>query len=276
MSINVTSAFETLWSSEVTNALQRNGSLLRGTVDIVSGVKASTYKFPTAGTFTVQKNKERHADLVPNNTTHGTVTATLNNYHASDYVDDLDQLKTSVNLRSIYTSNIVKGLGRSIDDDIMLALAAAATAGNTTNSNAAAAMSVDLLAEMLAISKANDAFEQGSMTLVITPGVERKILGVSGLTSGDFISEVPTQNGVRKRLMGMDIVVTSDTSLISSTTHTIYAYPKSAIGLAIGSDVAVSVREVPQKDSWIVKGSASFGSVAKQTGAVVRSLVTVS
>lgn len=277
MSVNAGNSFETKWNVEVTEALQRRGSLLRDTVDLVSGVEASTYNFPTAGSFTSQKNKARHADLVPNNTDHDIATATLADYHASDYISDLDQFKTQVQFRNIYTRGITSSLGRDMDTDILTSLAAGATADNTTNSNAAAAMSVDLVAEMVSILKENDAWEMQEMALIITPAIERVMLGVSALTSGDFVSEKPTQMGVRKQIMGMDVIVHSDITLGSGAgTHTAYAYPKQAIGFALGQDINTRVDYVPQKDSWLAKGSTSFGSVAKQPNAIARMLVTIS
>lgn len=277
MSTNASNSFETKWWMEVTEALQRRGSLLRPTVDVVNNVQASTYKFPTSGSFTSQKNKATGADLTPNNTAHGTVTATLADYHASDLIQDLDQFKTSVQFRNIYTRGITSRLGRDIDTDIIASLAAGATTDNTTNSNAAAAVSVDLVAEMVSILKSNDAWELGEMALVITPDVERAMLGVAALTSGDFVSENVTDSGNRKRIMGLDVIVHSDTALGEGAgTHTCYAYPKQAIGMAMGKDISTRVDFIPLKDAHQVMGKASFGSITKQADAIAKMLVTIS
>lgn len=276
MSNNIINSFETQWSTEAEIQFQREGSLLKTTVDNVKVMGASTYKFHTAGTFTSVKNKPRHAELISNNTDHGTVEAILNNFHSSDYVDSLDMIKNNIDVRKIYTNGITYALGREMDEEILDAIAAEANlAANTTNSNSAAAASVDLFAEALAILKSNDSFRPGNTTLIITPGVERKLLAVSGLTSGDFISEAPTQNGVRKRLMGMDIIVHSSDTLISGNTHTCYAYSKEAVGLAIGQDISIKSNYVADKDSWIISGSCSFGAVAKKANGIARLIVTV-
>ena len=148
MSAFAGSAFITTFNAEVTDAFQRRSALLRSSVRTQNGVVGSTYKFPVIGKFGVQKNKARHADVDLQNVTHSQVTATLDNYHSADMIEDLDQFKTNINFRDAYTRNLSSALARVQDDIIIAAIAAASSATYSTNADATQAVTnLDPLAE---------------------------------------------------------------------------------------------------------------------------------
>lgn len=275
-SYTISQTFNTLWSNEISIAFQRQGSLLQPATQKITLQKGQTYK-PHILAATTYTTKERGGNLIAQNADHSVGTLTFSDAYSCHLVDDLDLLKTNVDVRRSYTKNIINALGKSFDDNILTALSSAATAANTTNSNSAAVVSIDLLSEAVSIAKSNYAFSANDMTFILTPGVERKINGITGFTSSDFISkDQPLNSGSRTTLMGANVIILPDSGLVNSTTHTCYLVNNTATQLVVNKDISVSTDWLPEKFSYQVAGSCSSGAVVVQPAGVIRLLVTVS
>lgn len=276
MSVFAGSSFITTFNAEVSDAFQRRSALLRNTVRVQNNVVGSTYKFPVIGKFGTQKNKARHADVDLQNVTHSQVTATLDNYHSADMIEDLDQFKTNIQFRDAYTRNISSALARVQDDIILAAVNAGSTSALSTNGDAAQTMTtLDPIAEAAAILKAQDVdFESGDVTLVISPAVERKLMTIAQFASSDYVNSSPTETGTENRLFGMKVVVHSALAVAANSTNTCLAYAKDAVGLAIGKDLVTDIERVPEKDGWLVMGKLSMGAVSILPSGIARMKIT--
>ena len=85
MAQNVTSAFVTLFESEVKQAYQGE-ALLRGTMRSRQNVQGNTVKFPKIGKG-VATVRVPQTDVTPLNVTYSQVTATMSDYIAAEYSD---------------------------------------------------------------------------------------------------------------------------------------------------------------------------------------------
>ena len=127
---DVSDAFVAQYESEVHLAYQRQGSLLRQTVRQATGIVGSTDTFQKMGTGQATQ-KSRHGLVTPMNPDHTSVSVTLQDYYAGDYVDKLDLLKIRHDERTALVNTGAYALGRKTDD---LILAALGTATNDTGS----------------------------------------------------------------------------------------------------------------------------------------------
>jgi hypothetical protein len=89
MAQNVTTAFVTLFESEVKQAYQAE-SVLRGTTRMRTGVAGNTVKFPKIGKG-VATPRVPQTDVTPLNVTYAQVTATMSDYIAAEYSDIFHQ-----------------------------------------------------------------------------------------------------------------------------------------------------------------------------------------
>ena len=132
---SLSNSFVTMFSDDVKQAYQQMSSKLVDSVRVVRNVTGSTYKFHKLSKGGSIKNKARFEDLTamsdtsksltsPGAYTGGTaqnsiVTATLNNFHSAEYVDDLDQFKTNIDLRATFATAIASALSRAVDQEII-------------------------------------------------------------------------------------------------------------------------------------------------------------
>ena len=89
MAQNVTTAFVTLFESEVKQAYQVE-SVLRGTTRMRTGVQGNTVKFPKIGKG-VATARVPQTDVTPLNVTYSQITATMEDYIAAEYSDIFHQ-----------------------------------------------------------------------------------------------------------------------------------------------------------------------------------------
>lgn len=256
MSTTVDELFITKWESELSMAFQRTESLLRSTVKNYHGV-GEKFSFPRMRTVGVQRNKARHADLVPSDASEDRREAVISTVHSSVLIDDLDLVRTNVDLRTAYSKAIVAAVNRDIDDIILEELA------NTTNEVTLPTSGVldgDGLAKISeALTDLDVPF--GDRTIVVSPSGMTDMLLDTTLVSNDFVRKGAYESGVIKGVFGFNVIQHTGLGDGSDSGHKqVFAYHRDAVGLAIAKDVTMKVGWVDMKDAWLVTAKCAVGA----------------
>ena len=274
MSASITNAFITQFEAEVHMAYQRMGSKLKSLVRTVNGVSGESVKFQKVGTGEAT-SKARHAEVVAMNISHTHVTATLADFYASDYVDNLDELKTNIDERSVVANNAAYALGRQTDSIITDAMSSATTLANTAGAQGgtvATYMNGDKFQEMQALFGTNDVPDDGQRYWAIGPNQWANLLDDDQWSRMEYIgsNELPFSgmNYTAKKFLGFLVFVHSGLDTSGSTDRHTIAWHKSSMGLGVGSEVRTEVNYIPEKVSHLMTSYLSMGSILIDTNGI--------
>jgi hypothetical protein len=280
-----------MFSDDVKQAYQQMSSKLVDSVRVVRNVTGSTYKFHKLSKGGSIKNKNRFEDITvmsdtskgslsPGVYTGGTaqnsiVTATLNNFHSGEYVDDLDLFKTNIDLRSTFSTAIAGALSRAVDQEIIDTLNTNATTDQSPF-NIAGLTKANLLLVHERLNSldvpAND------RVLVISPAALTDLLTDTNLVSAadGQIANGALATGFIPSVFGFRVVISNLLSNTGTTAgvRTCFAMQKEAVGLALAQDITTRIDYVPQKASSIVLGTMSGGSAVIDTDGIVTVNIT--
>jgi hypothetical protein len=284
----VSNAFVTQFADDVVHLSQQKLSKLAGSVRTVRGVNGSVYKFNTLGKGGYIKNKSRFEDItvmsdsnkslggsgsyVGGTAAHATVTATLNNYVAGEYVDDFDMFKVNFDFRQTYAESIAAALARAYDNEIIAQLDAASPSTTVTASGGLTKAKFLEIAEGL---NSNDV-DTNDRFIVMSPAALTDLLSDSGVTTAADgpISNTALATGYIPNFLGFNVIVSNLLNTASTGVRKCYAFQKNSLGLAIGKDVTAMINYVPQKVSYLVAGEFSAGAAVIDTTGVVLINVT--
>jgi hypothetical protein len=261
MSTSIDQAFITQFESEVHVAFQRMGSKLQGMVRSKSSVNGSTVRFQKVGTGSAS-TKSRHGNVTPMNVDHSYVEATMEDWYAADYCDDLDEIKVNIQERQILAQAGASALGRKADDLILTQLDA------TTNTDTEAGtdtLATSSHAKVLAVARyfgEQDVPEDGQRFWAISPDAWNTLLSITAFASADYVGpgELPYKGGMMARQwLGFTWFVHSGLSKSGNIRKT-FAWHKSAVGLGTGQEVNTRIDYVPEKASNLVNSKMSMGA----------------
>jgi hypothetical protein len=279
-----------MFADDVKQAYQQSTSNLMNAVRVVRGVVGSTYKFNTLTKGGSIKNKARFEDIVVMSDTsksltspgaytgstaqNATVTATLANYHAGEYVQSLDEIKTNIDMRSTFSQAIASAMARAADQAIVDSLDGGTptnikyTAQGASGLNKAALLEVHEALNVLNVPT-------GDRTLLISPAALSDLLTDTTLVSSDngVITNQALTTGRIPNILGFQVVV-STLLTADSVVRKCYALHKQSVGLAVGSDLNVSINYVPQKASNLILGEMSLGAAFIDADGIVEIQVT--
>ena len=284
----VSNAFVTQFADDVIHAAQQKTSKLAGSVRTVRNVIGSTYKFNTLSKGGYIKNKSRFEDITVMSdsskslggsgaytggvASHATVTATLNNYVAGEYVDDFDQLKTNFDFRQTYAESIGAALARAYDTEIVTVLDASSPSTTVTASGGLTKAKFLEVAEGLN----SNSVDTADRYIVMSPAALTDLLTDSGVTTAADgpISNTALATGFIPNFLGFNVIVSNLLNEASTGVRKCYAFQKNAVGLAVGKDVTAMINYVPQKVSHLVAGEFSAGAAVIDTTGVALINVT--
>lgn len=287
---SLSNSFVTMFSDDVKQAYQQMSSKLVDSVRVVRNVTGSTYKFHKLSKGGSIKNKARFEDLTamsdtsksltsPGAYTGGTaqnsiVTATLNNFHSAEYIDDLDQFKTNIDLRSTFAQSIAGALARAVDQEIISAFDSSTPTNIKTTAQGANGLNKAALLEVHQALNALDV-PTNDRVLLISPAALTDLLTDTTLVAAadGQLSNIALATGYIPSIFGFRIVV-SNLLTTDSVVRKCYAFQKESIGLALAQDITTRIDYVPQKASTIVLGTMSGGSVVIDEDGVVEIQVT--
>jgi DNA-binding transcriptional ArsR family regulator len=268
MATSITNAFITQFEAEVHMAYQRMGSKLKNLVRQVNGVNGNTVKFQKVAKGSAN-TKARHAEVVAMDLSHSTVSATLTDYYAADYVDKLDELKVNIDERQVVAQSAAYALGRKTDD-IIVDIADSATKLANNSSGTGTGMNLGKAQAMMELFNTNDVPDDNQRYWVIGPKQWSDLLSLDQFSRTEYVGEgeLPYAGGMTaKRWLGFLWFVHSGLNIASSDRETI-AFHKSSIGLGVGSDVKTEVNYIPEKVSHLITSMLSMGGTLIDTNGI--------
>lgn len=250
----------------------QNGSLLRSTVRVKTGVVGSTHVFPKIRKG-VATPRIPQADVTPMNIQHAKATATLTDWNAADYSDVYDLATLSFDERQELVDTAVMAIGRRLDQMIIDAMAASASSTQISQDVGGTNTGLNL-AKFLRAKRLMDDAGVPAMDRHIACSARaiEQALGETEVNSGDFNILRPLLEGTLKRYAGFDIhmIEARDEGGIpvANNIRNNFAYHKDAVGLAIGIDIRTDVNWIPEKTSTLINAMFKAGAVTVDTDGV--------
>jgi hypothetical protein len=274
MAISISNAFVTLFDAEVKQAYQAD-TVLRNTVRLRSGVQGATHKFPKigAGVATVRVPQ---TDVTPLNVEYTQATVTLSDYIAAEYSDIFNQAKVNFDERQELVQVVGKAIGRRADQLVIDSLAASGTGLTVshdiggTESN----LNVAKLREAKRLLDAGNVPMQDRFILIHASSLSN-LLSETAVTSSDFNTVKALVQGDINTFLGFNFVTIGDRSEGGlagggpGVDRNVYAWHKSAVGMAEGMGIRSEINYIPEKTSWLVASMLSAGAVAIDAGGIV-------
>lgn len=276
MAINISNAFVTLFDAEVKQAYQ-GAAQLRDTVRLRSGASSNTVKFPKIGKG-VATARIPQTDVTPLNVTYSQVTATMSDYNAAEYSDIFHQAKVNFDERRELVEVVSKAVARRQDQLIIDALNGSSTSLTvaktvvTSGSATASNLNVGKMIEAKKLLDANNVPSE-DRCLVIHANNVAGLLADERAISNDFAVKA-LLNGEVTAMLGFKIIVVGDRSEgglpLSTNDRTVFAFHKSAMGMAEGMGIKTEINYVPEKTSFLVNSMFSAGAVAIDDEGIVK------
>lgn len=274
MAVSISNAFVTLFDTEVKQAYQAD-AVLRNTVRLRTGVQASTHKFPKIGSG-VATARIPQTDVTPLNVSYSQATVTLADWIAAEYSDVFNAGKVNFEERQELVQVVGKAIGRRADQIIIDAIAASGTSltvsndigGTDTNLNVAK------LREAKRLMDAGNVPMEDRYILIHASNLSN-LLSETSVTSSDFNTVKALVQGDVNSFLGFNFVTIGDrsegglTGGGSGSDRTVYAWHKSAVGMAEGMGIRSEINYIPEKTSWLVSSMLSAGATAIDAGGIV-------
>ena len=272
MAQNVTTAFVTLFESEVKQAYQAE-SVLRGTMRSRTNVQGNTVKFPKIGKGTATVRVPQ-TDVTPLNVTYSQVTATMSDYIAAEYSDIFHQSHINFDERRELVEVVSKAIGRRIDQVCIDALNAAASPSTVATSvgGAASNMNIEKLRASAKALNENNVPASDRYMLIHASQLDA-LLGETEVTSSDFASVKALVQGEIDTFMGFRFITIGDRDeggLPKPSTRTCFAWHKDSMGYAESMAQKTEVNYIPEKTSFLVSSMFSAGSIAIDDEGIVK------
>ena len=277
MAQSITNAFVTLFDAEVKQAYQSESSLL-SCVRLRQGVTGQTYKFPKLGKGTATARIPQ-TDVTPLNVTYSQVTASMSDYNAAEYSDIFHQAKVNFDERSELVQVVSKAIGRRMDQLIIDALNSASspsTVAKTVVTSGSAAASNLNVGKLIAAKKALDAKNVpfDDRHIVVHANNLAGLLGDERAISSDFASIKALVSGEINTFLGFKFYVLGDRDEgglpLSTNDRSVFAFHRSACGMATNMAQKTEINYVPEKTSFLVNSMFSAGAVAIDDEGIVK------
>lgn len=274
MSTTIDDSFPTLFDAEVFVAYQRMGSKMRGSIREKPCVGAEAVQFNKYGQGTLG-TKDRHGLVPVMNGEHTHVSATPIDYYGGDYVDDLDEIKTNIDERSLITNALGYACGRKVDTRIIAAAeagVAAAGAGQLIEVNSTNGFVIAKVYELFKLFNEAEVPDDGGRYVFVSPEAWNNLLAITQFSSQDYLGSdgLPWASGTTaKRWLSFVWVMHSGLTKVS-TTRSCLAWHQSAIGLAVGTDIKTNFDWVPEKASHFAQARISCEAVAIENTGIVQ------
>jgi hypothetical protein len=266
MSTSIDQAFVTMYEGDVHEAYQRQGSLLRNTVRLKAVNPGEKCVFQITGKGQAGK-KTRHGNVPIMNIDHTNVTATMEDWYAAEYIDNLDELKINIDERMVAANGGAWALGRKIDDLVITPLA---TGTNVVAEGSAGLTKSKILSGFETLNNL-DVPDDGQRFAIVGAHQWNELLNISEFKSSDFASNMfPWLKGTEsKRWLNMTWILHTGLPLASGT-RSCFFYHRSAIGLGENCQIKAFIDWVPEKASHLVDHMMSAGAVKIDDNGIVK------
>jgi hypothetical protein len=274
MAIAISNAFVTLFDTEVKQAYQAD-AVLRNTVRLRTGVTAATHKFPKIGSGVAQVRIPQ-SDVTPLNVDYSQATVTLQDWIAAEYSDIFNQAKVNFDERQELVQVVGKAVARRADQLVINALAASSTSNTVATSIGGSGTNLNiekLIAAKKALDTKNVPMEDRFM--LVHAASLAGLLSETEVTSSDFNTVKALVQGQLDTFLGFKIITIGDRDeggLVgggSGQTRKVWAWHKSAVGMAESLGIRSEINYIPEKTSWLVASMFSAGAVAIDNTGIV-------
>ena len=264
---NLNNSFIKHYEAEVHNAYQRMGSKLRNTVRTRNNVKGSSAVFQKVGEVSVIDDKIYGRSISPDGPTRGSVDVPLKNYYTGDWIDALDELKTSNDEKMILAQAGAYALGRKTDEIIIKAMSSD-TEHTTIEASTLNKSSVLQAFETLG---ANDVPDDGQRFAIVGWKQWSNLLQINEFANADYIGDdnLPWKGTQAKQWLGTLWMPHSGTALNAGKRQCFW-YHRTAIGHAIGKDIATDISWHGDYASYFVSNMMSQGAKAIDPKGIVQ------
>jgi len=272
MAQNVTTAFVTLFESEVKQAYQGE-ALLRGTMRSRQNVQGNTVKFPKIGKG-VATVRVPQTDVTPLNVTYSQVTATMSDYIAAEYSDIFHQSHINFDERRELVEVVSKSIARRMDQICIDALNAAGSPStvSTDIGGVGSNMNIDKLRATAKAMNENNVPSENRFMLMHASQLDA-LLGETEVTSSDFASVKALVQGEIDSFMGFKIITMGDRDeggVPKPSTRSCFAWHRDSMGYAESIAQKTEVNYVPEKTSFLVSSMFSAGAIAIDDEGIVK------
>lgn len=272
MATSITASFVTSFEDKVHEVFQRNGSYLKDSVRLRTGVVGSTAVFNKVGKGTAT-TKSRHGTITPMNQEHTAPSCTLADFYAGDWFDKLDEAKINIDERDVIASGGAMALGRKVDDQITTVL------DTTTQSVVTLTVTnkANILATALEFAEAcwdNDVPNDGQVYGLVTPRYWSQLSTIDAFANADFVgvnglpfNDGPTiGNAEWKKWMGILWKMQTGLPGAGTATAKCFIYHKMAVAYAIAdaagnvagaNEVAADITWHGDRAAWFVNNMMS-------------------
>lgn len=264
---NLTPAFITEWSEDVTHLAEQKNSKLEDAVRTDRDVGAKTYQFNKMGSMAAVARPDGSTDSVSPNAPASTVQPTiLANYEAVILIPKFDEKKISFDAKSNYQLASVRAINRTKDDIVIAAL------GTSTASQNTYATMTEAAVQAQAFYLDSSDVEEEDRVLLYGSQQKQDLMGVEQFSNAFYRGmvnegEMQVFTGQNTPVLGFAKFIWSNRLPLSGANRICYAFAKYAVGFAIGQDLETDFWWNGDKRSWQITSDFSGGaSVIDQAG----------
>jgi hypothetical protein len=285
--------YTTQFSTVLELKLQQMGSKLRGLVREGFHVGKMASPVNQVGAIQLKAPAGRYAPLQRTDSDFTRRWVFPQDGEMAQMIDSFDELKTIVDPKSEYSTNAAMAVGRAYDDCLILnalgtaqtgqdaaslsaetwaSFSSAYTVANTFGAGASSVgLTVTKLIEARRIFRHNHVdLDMDPATIIIGSTQEADLLRQVEVVSKEYNDKPVLVDGVIKRLLGFNIVVSERLAVASNVRKTI-AFVKSGLYLGIWKDITniASQRNDLSGHPYQIYTQASFGSTRTQPGKII-------
>lgn len=200
-------------------------------------------------------------------------------YHMGETVEQEDVVQMLIDPNSNVSAAIANGMKRKIDDILIAAATGTALNGDGTTSTFPAGqvvgdgtgvISIDNILEVQEKFYKNDIDPDESKVMVISPTVQRKLMSLMEVTSGDYQNSKALATGMLPNWMGFDWVVSNRLLAPAAGQISCLAFTKRALGFQVNRDITAKVAEDPSLSfAWRIYAMMTMGAVRTEDEHIV-------
>lgn len=200
-------------------------------------------------------------------------------YHMGETVEQEDVVQMLIDPNSNVSAAIANGMKRKIDDILIAAATGTALNGDGTTSafpagqvvgDGTGVISIDNILEVQEKFYKNDIDPDESKVMVISPTVQRKLMSLMEVTSGDYQNSKALATGMLPNWMGFDWVVSNRLLAPAAGQISCLAFTKRALGFQVNRDITAKVAEDPSLSfAWRIYAAMTMGAVRTEDEQIV-------
>lgn len=244
------------YGTVVSMLAQQEGSRLRNTVTVKSGVVGEETYMDQIEAFTVSARGSRLAPTDPSLASYARRRIALEDFYIAKAIDKMDDIRTLGDPTSAIVKSGTAGMGRQIDDLIVAALRGTAYTGKVGGTSTVlpsaqkvakgtTGMTLAKWLSALEILNGNDVDPSDEKFLLIGSGELADLLNTTEIKNADYNSVKALVQGQIDTFLGCKVIRTERLANDGSNTRYCMLYTKSGAGLAVGRDVTSRIDELP-------------------------------